>query len=87
MVRGCQREMIMLQVEESDVFESAWLVLRRERERVSEGDMLAEANRIIGYGVRETGKPRRRGRPWLSFLLGACCGASIFAWIAFFLIG
>ena len=85
MVRGYQREMIMLQVEESEVFESAWLVLRRERARISEGDMLAEANRIIGLGTREARKPRR-GRVWLPFLLGACCGALIFAWIAFFLV-
>lgn len=87
MVRGCQREMIMLQVEGSDVFESAWLVLRRERERVSEGDMLAEANRIIGFGARETRKVGRHRREWLLFLLGVCCGAVIFAWIAFFLVG
>ena len=86
MVRGYQREMIMLQVEESDVFESAWLVLRRERARVSDGDMLAEANRIIGFGTRELNVPRRRGHAPLWFLLGAFCGALIFAGVVFFLL-
>ena len=87
MIRGCQREMIMLNVDGSEVFESAWLVLRRERGRISDGDMLAEANRIIGMGGQSRKMPHRRGRALLCFLLGICCGALLFAWIAFFLVG
>ena len=86
MIRGCQREMIMLQVDGSEMFESAWLVLRRERGRVSECDMLAEANRIIGAGNGRRDASCRRGRAALWFLLGAVCSALIFAGIIIFLV-
>ena len=75
MLRGCQREMIVLQTRESPLFESAYFVVRRGGARVArEGEMLEEASRIIGEGsaylARRTGWRRVRG-----FLLGALCGA------------
>ena len=81
MLRGCQKQMIVLQTQESSLFESAFFVLRREGGTVAADDMLAEANRIIGLGV--TAK-RRRGRGWeraLYFSLGVFVSAGIFALI------
>ncbi len=78
MMKGCQREMILLQTKESPLFESAYFVLRRQRVTVPYTDMLAEANRIIGEG---NGYLKRRGRRriLLPFLLGAVLGAGLFA--------
>jgi hypothetical protein len=78
--------MVMLRVDESEVFESAWFVLRRERAAIGEEDMLAEANRIIGISARQQKKPRKKWGVCL-FLLGFCCGVIFFAVVARFLLG
>ena len=68
MLRGCQREMIVLQTRESPLFESAYFVVRRGAARLPhEGEMLAEASRIIGEGSAYFA--RRRGRARLRDLL------------------
>ena len=81
-MKGCQREMIVLRTNESALFESAYFVLRRQREVADGGDMLAEANRLLGASGAFTQKRRRRGRllPFLlGFLLGSCIFAAILA--------
>lgn len=75
MLRGCQKQMIVLQTEESSVFESAFFVLRRENPPVGVDDMLAEANRIIGEGVRAFPKKRGVLRGLLLVFLGSLLGA------------
>ena len=68
MIKGCQKEMIVLQTKESALFESAYFVLRRGRSVAPRGDMLAESNRIIGEG-REYLKNRRKFG-WIPPFLG-----------------
>ena len=78
MLKGCQREMILLQTKESEMFECAYFVLRRDRRGDAGGDMMAEAHRILGEGGGVS--PRRRvrvGGIW--FLLGCLLGAGLFA--------
>lgn len=80
-MKGCQREMIMLRTNESALFESAYFVLRRERESAREQDMLAEATRLIGGGEMQP-KRRKRGRNfmfWLGFLSGGGVAALLCA--------
>ena len=84
MLRGCQREMIVLQTQDRALFESAWFVLRREREGAGNDDMLAEANRIIGQGTSFRQKKRRSVAPAVCFLLGLSLG--MLAFLAFWLI-
>ena len=84
MLRGYRREMIVMHTKESPLFESAYFVLRRERENSPAPDMVSEANRIIGEGGTCLGRRRRR-RGVLLLLLGALLGAllagGIFLWI------
>lgn len=83
MIRGCQREMIVLQTKESPLFESAYFVLRRGYRPAPHGDMLAESNRIIGEGKSYFKKRRKRDRV-LPFLCGFLLGGVLFgvgAWI------
>lgn len=77
MIKGCQREMIVLQTKESPLFESAYFVLRRGYRPAPHGDMLAESNRIIGEGKDYLKKRQKRGRV-LPFLLGFLLGSLIF---------
>ena len=83
MLRGCQKQMIVLQTQQSTIFESAFFVLRRDHSGVPQDDMLAEANRIIGEGVAVRQKRRRVWRALAAFLLGAVLGAAIFALFSF----
>ncbi len=85
MLKGCQREMIVLQTQDSIFFESAYLVLRKEKRAVPKTDLLAEANRIVGAGNDYW----RRGRrvPWrtLLFFGGMLAGValSLVFWLIF----
>ncbi|MBE6604983.1 MAG: hypothetical protein E7639_04690 [Ruminococcaceae bacterium] len=83
MLRGCQKQMIVLQTQQSAIFESAFFVLRPENGSAQHDDMLAEANRIIGEGVTVRKKRRRFWWALASFLLGALLGAGIFALFSF----
>ena len=80
MIRGCQREMIVLQTKESALFESAYFVLRRGRNTSQRGDMLAESNRIIGEGREYMRKRKKYGGllPFAcAFLVGGGFGFAI----------
>ena len=73
MIKGCQREMIVLQTKESPLFESAYFVLRRGYGPAPRGDMLAESNRILAQGSAYLRRRRKTGFlfPFLGgFLLG-----------------
>lgn len=78
MLKGCQREMIVLHTTDSPLFEDAYFVLRPEKMRAPHGDMLAEANRIIENGSGYLSK-RLSGRgKVLSFAGGVLLGVGIF---------
>ena len=58
MVKGAQKRMVVVKTADSDMFEEAYFVIRRNAGHRSM-DMLAEANRIIegcGIGKREKRK-------------------------------
>lgn len=84
MLRGCQKQMIVLQTVESSLFETAFFVLRRENTSVGADDMLAEANRIVGQGSLHKKKARRLPERFLLFLLGFFIGAGLFSLIYLF---
>jgi hypothetical protein len=56
MIKGAQKRMIVIKTSDSPIFEEAYFVLRRERS-AREGDIVAEAGRIIESG----GEKKRRG--------------------------
>lgn len=78
MLKGCQREMIVLQTQESPLFESAYFVLRRGRADARSEEMLAEADRLVGAGRGYLSR-RRGGRRVLPFLLGFSVGSGLTA--------
>ena len=61
MMKGCQKEMIVLQTKESALFESAFFVLRCDKKQTPRGDMLAESDRIISEGRAYLQKRQKRG--------------------------
>jgi hypothetical protein len=80
MIKGAQRQMIVVKTADSSLFEEAYFVVRREY-RGDGGDMVAEANRLIeSCGGRRSGGMRRLRGVFLSagiFLCGALIGGGI----------
>ena len=81
MIKGCQREIVVLQTQESPVFESAYFILRRRHCPPPETDMVAEANRILAAGgdrFCHTHKKGGRLRCLWAFLAGLLTGGGLF---------
>ena len=82
MVKGTQRQMVMVRTSESNLFEMAYFVLRAYTQRNDdEKSMIAEANSIVCaacgesiYSKRE--KRRRKLRKVALFTAGALFGAA-----------
>ncbi len=79
MVKGAQKQMIVLKTADSRYFDEAYFVLRRELAHPrAHQDMLSEANRILRECEPEqTSRPRRGVRAWLLFLGGLLCGGGV----------
>ena len=87
MIRGAQKNMIVIKTADSEVFEEAYFVLRRERHS-RDKDIVKEANRIIEVsGDKKRGDNSKndvRTLLWATacFLCGAvgggCFAAAIF---------
>ena len=83
MIKGAQKKMIVVKTAESEVFEEAYFVLRREC-LAAEADMVREASRIIdSHGVKKRGRERARLGGLVvgsaAFLTGALCGGGAVA--------
>lgn len=84
MIRGAQKNMIVIKTADSDLFEEAYFVLRREK-TVKNRDIVAEANRIIeaSGGQKRFSDTKKEIRTLLfavgCFLCGALSGGCIVA--------
>lgn len=80
MIKGCKKKIIYLKNTDSDIFDEAYFVLRRDTdsEYYEDTDMVEEARRIIEgvSGVRRNEKKRRGA--WF-FSLGALCASAVLA--------
>lgn len=86
-IKGCSRQMIVLNGTGSSIFETAYFIVKSDLQRQSShSDMLREANRIVeencfsDVGRGDIGKFGRRKRAFtrgLIFGAGALCGGSL----------
>ena len=80
MIKGSQKQMIVVRTGNSRYFDEAYFVLRRDikPERREQNDMLSEANRILKESetVRPVKKSRKL-RQFLLFALGLLLGAAV----------
>lgn len=79
MIKGSQKQLIVLRTGDSRYFDEAYFVLRREveAERCDRGDLLREANRIVEESRIGSGRKRRVPVRFLSFAVGILCGAGV----------
>ncbi len=78
MIKGAQKQMIVLRTGNSRYFDEAYFVLRKEvqAKHGNKNDMLREANRILEESELSSPPPRKRARAWLFFTLGALLGVA-----------
>ena len=81
MIKGAQKQMIVIRTGNSRYFDEAYFVLRREVKPQTGGkaDILEEANRILREHDPNQGECRKKrlSRGALLFLLGILCGAAV----------
>ena len=77
MLKGIQKNVIMIQPRSGGIFERAYFILRDDKRpsRCDRSEMVKEANRIIADSVILTHKKRKK-RPsrFIMFILGALFG-------------
>lgn len=81
MIKGAQKQMIVIRTADSRYFDEAYFVLRTEikAHRGCKDDMLCEANRILEQSGIESVQKKKKTKPrsLLLFLLGILCGGGI----------
>lgn len=81
MIKGAQKQMIVVRTGDSRYFDEAYFVLRREvkAHRGTRNDMLNEANRILQQTEPDTEAHQRKRLPRgiMFFLSGILCGAIV----------
>ena len=85
MVKGINKQMIVLKLDNNRLYDSACFVLKNDvkQQKEAQKDMLYEANRILSEMEIKKVRPRRRGffrraLLWLFvFLLGAAIGFGV----------
>ena len=79
MIKGAQKQMIVVRTGGSRYFDEAYFVLRKDVKpaRGEQSDMLSEADRILKESetVRPVKKPHR-AKPYFLFALGILLGAA-----------
>lgn len=87
MIKGAQKQMIVVRTGNSPYFDEAYFVLRREikPQQQEKNDILSEADRILreSGGTAPCGKRRRKGRIWVfaAFLIGLAVGIVTRFWL------
>ena len=81
MIKGAQKQMIVVKTDGNRFFEEAYFVLRREATATAGGDMVSEANKIIRQSASPQAVQKGKARlPWqiaLGFLCGLVTGGGI----------
>ncbi|MBQ7348045.1 MAG: hypothetical protein IJW55_10195 [Clostridia bacterium] len=89
MMRGAQKQMIVVRTGDSRYFDEAYFVLRREvkTHRGMRSEMLSEANRILRESELDPRPPRKAlPRGVCFFLLGILCGGIVAALVCLLIL-
>ena len=89
MIKGTQKQMIVLRTGESRYFDEAYFVLRREikAQRSEKDEMISEANRILRDCGLSPRPPRKRiSRGVCFFLSGILCGGAVAALVCLLIL-
>ena len=88
MLKGAQKQMIVVRTGDSRYFDEAYFILRREVPPGGTGraELLREANRILEESGIERVPSEKKRRPWLLFGAGLLSGAGVLALLLLLLL-
>ena len=89
MMKGAQKQMIVVRTADSRYFDEAYFVLRREikAQRSDKNEMISEANRILRDCGLSPRPPRKRiSRGVCFFLSGILCGGVVAALVCLLIL-
>lgn len=90
MIKGAQKQLIVLRTQNSRYFDEAYFVVRKEikTKNSNTGDMLREATRILEESeLSPPSVSKKKGKGWFFFLLGIFLGAITAAAVCILLLG
>ena len=74
-MRGCERKIIMLKGTDSEMFDEAYFLIRRDFKDGGGGEIVREAERIVeGNTTRRKEKDKRKRERALAFAIGTLSG-------------
>ena len=73
-LRGCQRKIILLKGTDSQIFDEAYFLLRRDVEDRGHEEIVREAQRIVDRNTTRRRRRRVTNRDVIAFVIGAACG-------------
>lgn len=77
-MRGCERKIIMLKGTDSEIFDEAYFLIRRDfKEDSRGGEIVREAQRIVDMNTTKHRHVRRKKREKIAFALGVTVGVII----------
>ena len=87
MVKGCQRQMVVLKCASDSAFENAYFILRNDKQRsFTEEEIITQANRIISENCFSRRKKKSVSKV-IAVIAAFFCGALISALITVFVFG
>lgn len=75
-MRGCERKIILLKGTESQMFDEAYFLVRREFEKRGHDEIVREAERIVDRNTTRF-RDSRTAKNLHFFLVGTCFGIAI----------
>lgn len=76
-MRGCERRIIMLKGTDSEIFDEAYFLLRKDfKNRDSDTEMLTEAHRIVSLNTTKRRSHKFFRKETLLFVAGTLLGAT-----------
>ena len=73
-MRGCERKIIMLKGTDSEIFDEAYFLIRRDFKKESGGEIVREAERLVNVNTTRAMAKGKSKRDAVAFAMGALCG-------------
>ena len=76
-MRGCERKIIMLKGTDSEIFDEAYFLIRRDFKKESGGEIVREAQRIVDMNTTHRRGHSEKKRERIVFAMGLFIGFAL----------
>ena len=76
-MKGYERKIIMLKGTDSEIFDEAYFLIRRDFKEEKGAEIVREAQRIVDMNTTRRRAQSKRKREWIAFAVGAFAGFAL----------